>query len=100
MHVMSWIAMGCKLSGLKDWVLMQGIKESSTLRIGPKGDKPSPRIVYRFGSQNERVAVFLSERRVIKRICRRVNEPSRESPRVISSGEDKRITHLQRPRKG
>jgi len=58
---------------LQAYVLMQGIKENSTLRVVPKGEKPSPRLVYRFGSQKGRVAVFLDERRVIKRIWKRVN---------------------------
>jgi hypothetical protein len=38
----------------------------------PKGDKPSPRLVFRSGSQEGRVAVFLDERRMIKRIWKRV----------------------------
>ena len=30
---------------------MQCIKESSTLRVSPKKEKPSPRIVYRYGKE-------------------------------------------------
>ena len=72
MRIMCWVASESKIQALKDYVLMQGIKESSTLRVVPKGDKPSPRLVRRFGSQSGRVKVFLDERREIKRIWERV----------------------------
>ena len=35
-----------------------------------KGEKPSPRVVYRFGEQNHAVKEFLRHRRLIKRIYR------------------------------
>ena len=41
---------------------------SSTLRVAPKGDKPSPRIVFRYGSQDHGVKDFLRYRKLIKRI--------------------------------
>jgi hypothetical protein len=34
---------------------MQGIKESSTLRVGLKGGKPSLRMVYRWGKQDGQI---------------------------------------------
>jgi hypothetical protein len=49
---------------------MQGIKESSTLRIGPKGGNPCPRVVYRWGEQDGQVKVFLRERREINKITK------------------------------
>jgi hypothetical protein len=42
---------------------MQGIKESSCLRVGKKKDKPSPRIVYRFGKQDENISFFPKTRK-------------------------------------
>jgi hypothetical protein len=58
-HIMCWVASESKISSLKDYVLMQGIKETSTLRIGKKGVKPSPRIVNRFGEQKKQIDSYL-----------------------------------------
>jgi hypothetical protein len=44
---MNWVALESHHEKLKDYAIMQGIKESSTLMVSPKGDKPSPRIVFR-----------------------------------------------------
>jgi hypothetical protein len=44
---------------------MQDIKETNTLRIGSKGDKKPPRIVYRYGSQNNQIKWFLENRAFI-----------------------------------
>jgi len=49
---------------------MQGIKESSTLGVSRKGEKPSPRIVFRHGEQRKQVREFLSFRKRIKNIVR------------------------------
>ena len=38
-HIMSGVAIKSQIGKMKDYVLMQGIKESSTLRIEPKGEK-------------------------------------------------------------
>lgn len=65
-HIMSWVAIESQLLKLKDYALMQGIKESSTLRIGPKGDKPRPRIVGRFGNQDKEINEFLNYREMYK----------------------------------
>jgi hypothetical protein len=48
---MAWIAMMLKNLKTKDYVLMQAIKGSSTLRISSKGEKPSPRSIYHEGTQ-------------------------------------------------
>ena len=37
------------------WVIMQGLKECSTLRISKKFNKPRPRIIYKEGSQNNEI---------------------------------------------
>jgi hypothetical protein len=70
MHVISWVAVESQLSKLKDYVLMQTIKESSTLRVGPKFRKPSPRIVYRYGRQDRQIREFLETRRTIDHISK------------------------------
>lgn len=72
MRIMCWVASESKIEALHAYVFLQGIKMCSTLRVGPKGGKPSLRLVYRFGSQAGRVAVFLDERRLIKRILKSV----------------------------
>lgn len=41
---------------------MQCIKKSSTLRVGPKGEKPSPRIVYREGNEDTQIKEYLETR--------------------------------------
>jgi hypothetical protein len=52
---------------------MQCIKGFSTLRISPKGDKPSPRIVGREGNQNEQINRFLEERKKLKKIVKELS---------------------------
>jgi hypothetical protein len=52
---------------------MQCIKIGSTLRISSKFGKPSPRIVFREGNQDERICEFLVQLKLIKRIVRKVN---------------------------
>ena len=47
---------------------MQCIKEESTLRVSPKGAKPPPRIVFRYGRQEKEIKTFLLYRKIIKDI--------------------------------
>jgi hypothetical protein len=56
-----------QIKALIRYALMQGIKESSTLRIGPKGVEPSPRVIYHWGKQDGQVKNFLRERKQIKK---------------------------------
>ena len=49
MKIVAWVSLLSHNGMLEKWFLMQCIKEGSTLRISPKKDKPSPRIVYREG---------------------------------------------------
>ena len=72
LSIIGWVAILSKSLKLKDYLGMQCIKMSSTLRVAPKRDKPSPRIVYRFGSQDHAVKDFLRYRQLIKRIYRLV----------------------------
>lgn len=74
LHIIGWVAEQSGYpKGLLRYLCMQCIKESSTLRVVPKGDKPSPRLVHRVGSQSGRIAVFLNRRDLIKSIWRRAN---------------------------
>lgn len=65
---MAWAALFThKLSQLK-YFQMQCIKRASTLRVSRKGDKSSPRIIYRYGGQDKEIQNFLSLRKMIKKI--------------------------------
>jgi hypothetical protein len=70
----SWLGLVCSLRTKisKNWFIMQCIKEVSTLRVSTKREKPEPRIVYRFGSQNGQIAEFLAFRKLVKNISRKV----------------------------
>jgi hypothetical protein len=46
MHIVAWDALESRNSKLQRYLVMQCIKESSTLRVSPKNEKPSPRIVF------------------------------------------------------
>jgi len=71
LHVINWIALESQNENVQRYAMMQAIKETSTIRQGPKGDKPSPRIVYRFGSQEGMIQRFLEHRRFIKQTLKR-----------------------------
>jgi hypothetical protein len=70
MHIISWIAVESQLGKLRDYVLMQVIKKSSTLKVGPKFKKPPPRIVYRYSKQDRQIREFLEMRKTIDPISR------------------------------
>jgi len=72
LSVIAWVAILSKSVPLLRYLAMQCIKMSSTLRIAPKGDKPSPRIVYRYGSQDHAIKDFLEFRQFIKQIYRSI----------------------------
>jgi hypothetical protein len=67
-HIMCWVASESKILALKDYMLMQGIKETSTLRIGKKDGKPSPRIVYCFGEKYKQIASYLSSKKQLTKL--------------------------------
>jgi hypothetical protein len=64
MKTVGWVSLMSRNKGLLEWLRMQCIKESSTLRISPKGNKKSPRIVFRYGSQNHEIKEFLKYRKL------------------------------------
>ncbi len=70
LSIIAWVAILSKSVPLLRYLAMQCIKMSSTLRVAPKGDKPSPRIVFRYGSQEHAIKDFLQYRQLIKRIYR------------------------------
>ena len=65
MQIVAWTALRSHNSGLRKWQLMQCRKGSSTLRVGPKGRKPSPRVVYREGKQDVEIASYAEHRNYI-----------------------------------
>jgi hypothetical protein len=69
-HIMCWVALFSGIESLRKFIWMQGIKESSTLRVGPKNKKPSPRVAYRWGYQDIQVKYYLRWRNQIKRITK------------------------------
>lgn len=71
LHVVAWVALQSKNKGLKRWLLMQCIKENSTLRISSKKEKLSPRIVGRHGRQDQQIKKYLEWREIIKKIDRK-----------------------------
>ena len=68
LSIIAWVAILSKSVPLLKYLAMQCIKMSSTLRVTPKDEKLSPRIVYRFGSQDHAIKDFLRHRQLIKRI--------------------------------
>lgn len=68
MSVVAWVALLSHSKTLQTYCLMQCIKGCSTLRVSNKGEKPAPRIVYRYGNQEHNVKEFLENRRLIKKI--------------------------------
>jgi hypothetical protein len=72
LKVVAWVALQSQNSGLIKWLLMQCIKQSSTLRTSPKREKPSPRIVFRCGKQDQQIFDFLKMRDLTKKIIKKL----------------------------
>ena len=70
MSVVAWVALLSSNKGLQRWHRMQCIKMKSTLRIGPKNEKNSPRIVKRVGDQDEQIQEFIEIRNEVKNILK------------------------------
>lgn len=77
--IMAWTCLVLKHSKLTGWFILQCIKKGSTLRISPKNQKPSPRIVYRYGKQDRQIEDFLLFRRQIKDIIKKMRTKKEES---------------------
>jgi hypothetical protein len=63
--VMDWIALESGNLNLQKYALMQGIKKTSTLRIGNKHNKKPPKIIFRYGNQGKQIKKFLDNRNFI-----------------------------------
>ena len=58
-RIVAWVSLLSHNMMLQKWFVMQCIKKGSTLRVSPKRNKPSPRIVYRYGKQDGEIKNFL-----------------------------------------
>lgn len=93
MHIVSWIAQQSKSRKVSGFALMQCIKESSTLRLGSKGDKPCPRIVFRFGKQDNEINKYLKYRRTLKNIERKLARASEKTNTLDASSKIQDADH-------
>jgi hypothetical protein len=73
MWIVAWVTLLSHNQGLLKWFLMQCIKQGSTLKVSPKGDKPPPRVVFRYGRQEKQIRSFLSFRKLINNILWNLN---------------------------
>lgn len=71
-RIMAWVCLLSKHMKVTGWFILQCIKEGSTLRVSPKREKPSPRIVFRCGEENGQIESFLKYRKLIKNIIRKL----------------------------
>ncbi len=60
--ILAWLCLFTKDWGLITWFLLQLIKRTYTLRIGFKGRKKPPKIVFRYGNQDRQIKKFLENR--------------------------------------
>ena len=72
LRVVAWVALHSQNRGLIKWLIMQCIKQSSTLRVSRKNKKRSPRIVCRHGKKDNQIRSFLDYRTLIKSITRKI----------------------------
>ena len=72
MRIVAWVSLPSHNKGTQNYHLMQCIKQASTLRISDKKQKPSPRIVYRYGKEDDQIQDFLEYRKLIKRIVKKL----------------------------
>jgi hypothetical protein len=71
-RIVAWVALQARNQGLTGWFIMECIKESSTLRISPKRNKPPPRIVFRLGKQDQQLKIFVRNRHLIKEFIKKM----------------------------
>jgi hypothetical protein len=72
LKVVAWVALHSQNRGLIKWLIMQCIKQSSTVRVSEKKEKKPPRVVFRHGKQDRQILSFLDYRKQIKRIIRKI----------------------------
>lgn len=69
---MAWVCLITERRKLTGWFIMQCIKKGSTLRISPKKEKSSSRVVYRHGKQHKEIRDFLHCHKRINNILRKM----------------------------
>jgi hypothetical protein len=67
MSIVAWVSLQSNNQNMLRYLRMQCIKKASTLRVGPKGEKPSPRIVYREGNEDAQIKEYLETRKFLKK---------------------------------
>ncbi|MEM3797746.1 MAG: hypothetical protein QXY74_04840 [Candidatus Bathyarchaeia archaeon] len=77
LKVIAWMGIVGNNCNLWKWMCMQAIKGYCTLRVSPKpvnpeGVKPSPRVVYRYGSQENMVKEYLAFRKRVLMMIKRL----------------------------
>lgn len=68
MRIVAWVSLLSHNRMLEKWFVMECIKEASTLRVPPKRNKPSPRILFTYGKQDDQTREFLGYRKLIRNI--------------------------------
>jgi len=76
--MLAWLSMVVKDGKLTEWFLMQLIKGTFTLRHGFKGKTKPPKIIYRYGKQDKKIAEFLANRKFILGFLREVSRSEGE----------------------
>jgi len=70
--IVAWVCLMTKHRRLTEWLIMQCIKQASTLRLSPKKDKQPPRMVYRHGKQSQQIREFLQYQRLVQTMIKRL----------------------------
>ena len=66
--IVSTLCIRLKLEALTKYFLEQSTRGDFTLRISPKGKKPSPRIVFQYGKQGGEIQNYLQDCELLKSI--------------------------------
>jgi len=74
LRVVAWVSLQSQNRGLIKWLIMQCIKQSSTLRVSMKNKKHPPRVVFRHGEQEGQIQDFLEYRKLIKRLIKKTDQ--------------------------
>lgn len=80
LRIISWTGIMANNPHVWKWACMQAVKKSCTLRISEKpskdGVKPKPKVVYRFGSQNQQIKAFLLTRKEVLTYLKKIGKAS------------------------
>ena len=71
LHIMNWVARLSENKNLQNYVEMQCIKETSTVRISRKNKKPVPKVVFRYGVQDKQIKKHLETRKLMLSFLRK-----------------------------